>query len=64
MQRGTADISCTIQGKSVKIEVKVGRDRQSEAQCKYQAQVEASGGVYYIAKDFESFYQWFNEMFE
>ena len=59
---GTADISATIGGRSVKIEVKVGRDRQSEAQRIYQQQVEAAGGIYYIATDFESFVKWYNEL--
>lgn len=57
--QGTADISATIDGRSVKIEVKHGRDRQSEAQKKYQADVERSGGVYYVSKNFDDFYNWF-----
>ncbi|MGD9493572.1 MAG: hypothetical protein AB7V36_09495 [Bacteroidales bacterium] len=63
-QRGTADISATIQGRSVKIEVKIGRDRQSEYQKQYQSDIEASGGIYYIAKDFVSFYAWYLQNFE
>jgi len=57
--KGTADISATIKGKSIKIEVKYGKDRQSEAQKEYQASIERSGGVYFIAKDFESFYNFY-----
>jgi len=53
--KGTADISATIKGRSVKIEVKIGKDRQSEAQKQYQAKVEQSGGIYFIAKDFSAF---------
>ena len=60
---GTADISSTIAGKSVKIEVKIKRDRQSPAQKKYQASIERSGGLYFIAKDFEGFYQWYLKTF-
>jgi hypothetical protein len=52
---GTADISATIKGKSVKIEVKIGKDRQSDAQKKYQADIERAGGLYWIAKDFDGF---------
>ena len=52
---GSADISATIGGRSVKIEVKIGRDRQSEAQKEYQRKVEQSGGVYMIATSFDSF---------
>ena len=59
---GTADISATIKGKSIKIEVKYGKDRQSEAQKEYQTTIERSGGVYYIAKDFESFYNFYQTL--
>lgn len=55
MQPGSADISTTIKGRSVKVEVKIGRDRQSKEQRLYQQQIEKAGGVYIIAKDFEGF---------
>jgi hypothetical protein len=58
--RGSADISATINGKSVKIEVKYGKDRQSEHQKAYQEAIEKAGGTYYIAKDFQSFFEWYN----
>ncbi|HHT22953.1 MAG TPA: hypothetical protein GXZ87_06525 [Bacteroidales bacterium] len=61
---GSADISATVAGKSVKIEVKIGADRQSEKQKQYQSDIERAGGIYYIAKDFTSFVNWYNEMFE
>jgi len=53
--KGSADISATIKGKSVKIEVKIGKDRQSEHQKKYQESIEKSGGIYLIATSFEQF---------
>ena len=62
-KRGTADISATIQGRSVKIEVKIGRDQQSEAQREYQQSIENSGGLYFIAKGFPEFYTWYNLTF-
>jgi len=58
---GSADISATIYGRSVKIEVKIGKDRQSEAQKNYQAMIERSGGTYFIAKDFDLFLEWFDK---
>jgi hypothetical protein len=61
---GTADISATIMGRSVKIEVKIGKDRQSEAQKRYQEGVERAGGIYYIARDFQTFYDWFLKTFQ
>jgi hypothetical protein len=65
-QKGSADISATIEGRSVKIEVKnkKTKDRQSEDQKNYQSQIDFSGGIYYVAKDFESFVTWFDENFK
>lgn len=62
--KGSADISATIDGRSVKIEVKIGPDRQSEAQRRYQAAIERAGGLYFIAKDFTSFVEWYNTNFK
>lgn len=58
--RGSADISATIKGRSVKIEVKIGRDKQSEHQLTYQRQIEKAGGVYIVVHDFAEFIQWWN----
>jgi len=58
-QRGTADISATIQGRSIKIEIKIGGDRQSEAQKEYQRSIENSGGLYFVATCFEQFLSWY-----
>ena len=60
--KGSADISAIIQGRSVKIEVKFGKDRQSEVQKQYQESVESAGGIYYIAKDFDSFILFYNNL--
>ncbi len=60
MQKGTADVSATIQGKSVKIEIKIGKDRQSEEQKKYQQQIIKAGGYYFIATSFDEFIIWYN----
>lgn len=57
--KGSSDISATIKGRSVKIEVKIGKDRQSEYQIKYQKDIEKAGGVYVIAKDFETWHSWY-----
>lgn len=72
MERGTADISATIPiivnkklfGLSVKIEVKIGKDRQSVYQKAYQHTIEKTGGVYYIARDLKSFYEWYKLNFK
>jgi hypothetical protein len=62
--RGSADISATIAGRSVKIEVKVGRDYQRPDQIKYQRDIEAAGGLYFIASTFEQFHTWYITTFE
>lgn len=62
MTVGTADISATIQGRSVKIEVKIGKDRQSDAQRLYQQDIERAGGIYYIARDFGTFVEWYKTL--
>jgi hypothetical protein len=58
-QTGTADISATIQGHSVEIEIKckaTGDRYQSEGQKVYQKHI----GVYLIITTFEDLYNWFN----
>ena len=55
VKRGIGDLLAVINGKSVMIEIKIGMDRQSEWQRSTQKQVEASGGIYFIAKNFDSF---------
>ena len=56
---GTADISATYKGKSIKIEIKM-KDKQSEAQKEYQQSIERAGGVYFICHNFEEFLDKFN----
>ena len=62
--KGSADISATIAGRSVKIEVKIGADRQSEAQRRYQIAIEQAGGLYFIAKNFTGFVEWYDANFK
>ena len=58
--KGSADISATIRGRSVKIEVKYGKDKQSEVQKRYQESIEAAGGTYFIARNFDEFIIFYN----
>jgi len=51
---GSADISSTIKGYSIKWEVKM-KDKQSDAQKAYQAAIEKAGGKYFIIHDFDEF---------
>ena len=56
---GTADISATFKGKSIKIEIKM-KDKQSEAQKEYQQAIERAGGIYFICHNFDEFLDIFN----
>lgn len=57
---GSADLSATIRGRSVKIEVKIN-DAQSPAQKQYQADIERAGGVYVLFRNFTDFHRWYEE---
>ena len=61
MVRGSADISATIEGRSVKIELKINSDRQSHDQKDYQASVERAKGVYVIIKTISGWAEWYKQ---
>jgi hypothetical protein len=56
MTKGSADISATIKGMSIKIEVKM-KDKQSDVQKKYQADVERAGGKYWLVHSLTEFFK-------
>lgn len=59
----TADVSITVFGLSIKVEIKIGNDKQSELQKKYQQRIEQAGGIYLICKSFDCFiHQFFKAM--
>jgi hypothetical protein len=62
--KGIADISANINRNGIAlpvwIEVKIGKDRQSDAQKAFQDRIERSGGTYWIVKDFDQFYELYN----
>jgi hypothetical protein len=64
--KGSTDIKCTINQRSVYIEIKnkKTKDKQSDKQKEYQTKIEMSGGIYYIAESLESFIDWFDSNFE
>lgn len=52
---GTPDVIAIVSGRFVGIEIKVGKDRQSPDQKTVQEGIEAAGGFYLLATDFETF---------
>lgn len=62
-RKGTPDIDAVINGRAVKIEVKIGDDIMSEHQEKEQRKILAAGDLYFIARDMPSFLQWYSNTF-
>jgi hypothetical protein len=61
-RKGLSDIMATYHGKSLHIEVKIGRDRQSEAQKRTESEVTGAGGQYFIARSFSEVKEWFDNI--
>jgi hypothetical protein len=61
-RKGLSDIMATFRGLSLNIEVKVGKDRQSDAQKRIESEVNAAGGLYYLARNFSEFKSWIDNL--
>lgn len=59
MTKGSADISATIAGRSIKIEVKM-KDKQSPEQVKYQQAIEQAGGEYWLVHNMTEFFEYYD----
>ena len=59
-RKGAADISATIHGRAVMIEVKAGRDRPSDYQLREQALERKAGGQYEFIHSFDEFIEWYD----
>jgi hypothetical protein len=56
-KKGTADISATINGRSVMIEIKVGRDKPRPDQLAEQIRERNAGGIYEFISTPEQFFE-------
>jgi hypothetical protein len=54
-KRGVPDIIGVLDGRFIGIEVKIGTDRQSSHQREVEVEINAAGGVYFIAKTYEGY---------
>ena len=61
-RKGTADISATVKGKSIQIEIKVGRDKPRPEQLAEQAKERAAGGMYEFISTPEQFFAIFDTL--
>lgn len=55
--KGIADVQVTYRGRTYNLEIKVGRDRQSEVQKAVEKQIKAAGGHYAVIHCFNDFLQ-------
>lgn len=53
--KGIADVQVTFQGKTFNLEIKVGKDRQSEVQKEVERKIKAAGGHYAIIHCYDDF---------
>lgn len=58
-RKGTSDISATLKGKSVKLEIKIAPDKPSAEQLKEQIRERSAGGVYEFIYSFDEFFSWY-----
>jgi hypothetical protein len=61
-RKGTADISATVKGKSVMIEIKVGADRPRIEQLAEQQRERQAGGIYEFVSTPEGFFILFDKL--
>lgn len=59
--KGIPDVIGVWQGLFISFEIKIGADRQSEHQKLRQQEIEACGGLYVIAKEFDQFKKIYDE---
>lgn len=61
-KNGTPDIIGCIKGKFVGIEIKIGRDKQSEAQRKVEADIQRAKGLYIIVHNLDEWFNYYNKI--
>ncbi len=61
-RKGTADVTATIRGRSVKIEVKVGADKPRPEQLAEQARERAAGGIYEFIGTMDGFFNLYDQL--
>lgn len=59
--KGTADIHAVLLGRHISIEIKIGQDRMSGAQCKERIRIESAGGIYIMVKNTGDFFDWYDK---
>ncbi|OAQ42110.1 hypothetical protein A5893_03065 [Pedobacter psychrophilus] len=58
IKNGFPDVVACLSGRFIGIEVKSGKDTMRQAQYEICIEIEQAKGRYFIAKDFQGFYEW------
>lgn len=61
-RRGIADVSAVINGRSVQLEIKAGKDKPRADQLRVQSEVRQAGGIYEFVHNFAEYIAIFNEI--
>lgn len=61
-RKGTADLSLTLRGKSVQVEIKIPPDRPSAYQLAEQAKERAAGGIYEFVSNPDQFFELYDRV--
>ncbi len=59
---GMSDMHGHIDGKAVFLEIKIPGDTQQDNQIEFEAEINRTGAIYIIVKDFQDFYSKFNQI--
>jgi hypothetical protein len=62
-KKGTADVALIIQGRSIHLEIKAGKDIASPQQLKQQEQVRKAGGVYEFIRTVDEYFAVFDRYY-
>lgn len=57
-KKGVSDILAVYKGRLIAIEIKIGKDRLSPEQEGFLKNVERAGGLWFVAKEFKEFKEW------
>lgn len=57
--KGMSDLVACIDGKFISIEIKAGNDYQRPDQQKVEHSIQRSGGIYFIARTYSGFFEWY-----
>lgn len=59
LNNGQADVTLLLDGRYVAVEIKIGKDRQSQDQKDFEKSIKSSGGHYWIVRTWQEFYEKF-----